>query len=511
LPYPAWRTLQDSAVVDAVDDPSRFVAHVCPTGFGKSLVYVAMSILRGGRTLILTSTKGLQSQLLKDFSCVGLVDVRGRNSYKCVLDPDSRCDSGPCVAGVRCAHKDGGCPYYDAVNKAKLSPLVVTNYAYWITMNRYGDQDSLGSFSTIVLDEAHNAPSIIAGQLSVTLDRGEGVIAQFLPFKDSNSLDEWRSWARHLLPQLDEKLVGAKQAAKSNSRAVRPYIKLKVFYSDVKTVASMGNDWVTEVYHPYKKSTTITFSPIWPGPYCGRYIYLDIPHVFITSATVRKKTLELLGVKNGDSMGVTFKEYPHSFPVQNRLVTHIPTIRMNFRTSEVGIRTWLTRIDQIVGARLDRKGIIHTVSYSRRDKVMLNSKYAEIMCSHKRTDVEVAVTQFKESPPPKILVSPSMTTGWDFPYDSCYFQIIGKIPYPDTRGEIQQARTKQDPHYQSYVAMQTLVQIAGRGVRAEDDKCETLVVDDNMLWFISRYKEFAPKWFHDAVRFSRVIPSPIEI
>jgi len=104
-----------------------------------------------------------------------------------------------------------------------------------------------------------------------------------------------------------------------------------------------------------------------------------------------------------------------------------------------------------------------------------------------------------------------MTTGWDFPYDSCYFQIIGKIPYPDTRGEIQQARTKQDPHYQSYVAMQTLVQIAGRGVRAEDDKCETLVVDDNMLWFISRYKEFAPKWFHDAVRFSRVIPSPIEI
>jgi hypothetical protein len=41
-----------------------------------------------------------------------------------------------------------------------------------------------------------------------------------------------------------------------------------------------------------------------------------------------------------------------------------------------------------------------------------------------------------------------------------------------------------DPDYANYVAMQKLVQAVGRGMRAPDDWCETLIVDDQFSWFV---------------------------
>jgi hypothetical protein len=40
------------------------------------------------------------------------------------------------------------------------------------------------------------------------------------------------------------------------------------------------------------------------------------------------------------------------------------------------------------------------------------------------------VATFKRRKAPAFLVSPSMTTGWDFPYDQCRWQIIAKVPIP---------------------------------------------------------------------------------
>ena len=46
--------------------------------------------------------------------------------------------------------------------------------------------------------------------------------------------------------------------------------------------------------------------------------------------------------------------------------------------------------------------------------------------------------------------------------------------------------------------MVTMVQAAGRGCRAADDRCQTFIVDDQADWFVRRNKKFAPKWFLDS-------------
>ena len=171
----------------------------------------------------------------------------------------------------------------------------------------------------------------------------------------------------------------------------------------------------------------------------------------------------------------------------------------------------MRRIDQIISARLDRKGIIHTTSYERRNLVLTYSEHRAIMLANDSNNTRTTVERFRRAAPPSVLVSPSLTTGWDLPYEDCEYAIIGKIPFPDTRSPITKARTEEDEDYGPYTAMQIIVQASGRGMRSAEDQCEVFILDENWRWFWPKYKKFAPKWFAESVRRRPplTIPNPL--
>lgn len=107
------------------------------------------------------------------------------------------------------------------------------------------------------------------------------------------------------------------------------------------------------------------------------------------------------------------------------------------------------------------------------------------------------------------MVSPSLETGYDFPYRECEFQIVAKVPFLDTRSEVMKARVAQDRQYSNYTTALRLVQMVGRGMRAEDDFCETFVVDDNIQWFMQAARAFLPRWFSAAYRRVTAPPPPV--
>lgn len=498
--YESWRNNQDIAFTNLLDTESRFIMQICPTGFGKSLTYMTAALVNNGRTIILTSTKGLQSQLKRDFGNIpGVIDIRGKNNYVCKIEPQTMCDSGPCSIGDRCLLKENGCLYYDQLKLALGAKVVVTNYAYWMTMVEYGN--GLGNFNMMVLDEAHSAPDHLTSHLEVVLRRTDREENRIIRDGIPSSHNEMRVWAIKWLEEITEELRSMKDGGKDSNR--RTIIKLQSLKSKINRLAFMRDDWVWE-----SNEMEVTLSPVWPWPYAEKWLFASIPKILFTSATCIPKTAAMLGINNRE---LQCEEYPHSFPVQNRMLFHIPTIRLNFKTTDMELRQWVARIDQILRGRGDRKGIIHTISYKRRDMIMIQSKMRDIMISHKRKDAELVVKKYKVMKLPVVLVSPSMATGWDFPYDECRFQIIGKVPYPDTRGAIMQARTSTDNEYTSYIAMQQLVQACGRGVRAEDDWCENFIIDDNIKWFLPNYKHMAPEWFREAFASRVVIPAPITI
>jgi Rad3-related DNA helicase len=352
----------------------------------------------------------------------------------------------------------------------------------------------------LVCDEGHDAPEAVASFLTVEFNRRDDDLMQILPtFPDKLTIEDWKRWAIQYYDVLSEEVADLVEAAQGGgSKHFKRLARIRRTLQQLKQLATMDVDnWVCN-----PTATTIEFAPIQVRDKCEQLLFEKSRHAILTSASICQKTGEMLGLSSSECL---MDEYPHTFPVENRLVVHVQGARMSAKSTGEDLKEWLKTIDRIIEGRMDRKGIIHTTSYGRRDFVMAHSKYAHIMMSHQRKDVVEMVRRFKDAEPPRVFVSPAVTTGWDFPYQTCEFQIIGKVPYPDSRNVITRARSEADPDYAPYIAMQQLVQACGRGNRAEDDQCENFIVDDNITWFMRQNREFAPKWFMESLT-SRMFP-----
>lgn len=525
--FATWRDDQLRAIDKVLGSTNRFVSLTMPTGAGKSLTYFAAAMLQKDvkRAIFLTATKGLQDQNTRDFSDLGLRDIRGQGNYPCVqLDRGAalerfrrgnyqhQCDEGPCHAGVRCVYapkreSEGrlpGCVYYDAVAAATGAGLVGTNYSYWLHAGQFSQ--GLGDFDCLVLDEAHEADKEVESFLTFEITAKDiAVIGSKM--LESPEVYDWKAWAKGHVGTLERMLETAKNHPPQTAGGVREIRELKRVIGRVTRLAELDPDaWTVdlEAGHP-------TFTPVRVAEFCERVLFRGIKKVILTSATLTLKTLALLGIKREDA---TIWECPSSFPVERRPVIHVnpqPEIRVNHRMSDAHKLFWRRRIDNLILPRLARKGIIHTVSYLRMKDLLAHSDHREHFLWHDSGNTLSAVAEFKRRKSPCILLSPSIMTGFDFPYDECRWQIIAKIPLLDTRGIALQTRISHDVDYAFYVAMQKLVQAVGRGMRAPDDWCETLIVDDQFSWFIRRARKFAPKWFLEAVEWSSSLPKPLQI
>lgn len=564
--FTAWRPGQDRAIVRALDATERFKVLALPTGAGKSVSYITASRLVGGRTVVVTATKALQAQLMADFAEMGLVEVKGKNAYPCraLLEPDAgyveigaglrvrgargteeptktSCDEGPCLSGLACSLRMGGCHYYDAVRTAEESDLVVTNYAFWLAINEFRKRterdefgakvevEGIGKFDLLVLDEAHDAPEALSSFLTTQLsvEDVEGVLGtDFLPTQSSP--EEWARWATFHCSRANGMLDDAREAVRASQGADRGAARhVKVLRKIIRALEVLqvpGVEWVVEeVKEEGADAARLDrqFAPVWPAPLAERYLFRKTPSVMLVSATVRLKTLDYLGIER---TAAAFWEERSTFPIARRPVYHIPTARLMHGVSEMTLRQWATRISQIIRLRPGVRGIIHTGSYQRaldirnrlpeeQRRLLLWHRSASSWSSNGRNLAE-AMEEFRTR---RVgdglwLLSPAVTTGYDFPGDLCRVQIIAKVPFPDTRSEVVKARTQRDADYGMYLTMQTLVQAVGRSTRSETDWSETFIVDDQITWFLHKFgrdpkKQFAPQWFLESYRSVSVIPT----
>lgn len=544
--FKSWRPGQSASIMRVIDTEKRGLILCLPTGAGKSLIYTLGAILYlqsigGGRVVILTSTKPLMDQLMGDMKGTGIIDLRGKGNYGCVtMNPggDLRreygltsayysCNDGLCHAGVRCELKRGGCSYYDRWREVKREEIVLTNYQKWFNEAMAAEKGNksrdtaggeereylgLGKFDIMVLDEAHNAVEELCSFLSTEVKEREcKELGIMTPRGPGWSAETWRQWAGTANKLLRSRLeVESSELRKNPEWAIKKRQGASAMARRLEVVAEMKGRWVIKEVKDKVGFREWKFDPVWPTEYAERYLFQQIPKLVFSSATARLKTAELLGLELAN---LELHEQDSTFPAERRPIIHIPCMQMNYRNEQKEeARRWIVgKIDKVLAQRMDRKGIIQTKSYKRRNYVLSGSRFQEgkgILLYHDSHSVHVAIEEFKLASPPKCLISPSISTGYDFPYEMCEYQIIMKIPFPDTREEVVKERCKEDPEYGAYVAAQELVQMAGRGMRAEDDLCETIILDDNIVWFIRRFKKFFPLWFLKAYRSTNMIPRP---
>jgi Rad3-related DNA helicase len=479
-----------------------------PVGEGKSLYYIAEALLTATRACVLTSSKGLQSQLISDFSAVGLTDMRGRNNYPCHISGCQSCEEGQ---HYRC-ECDG---YEPARNKAMESPLVVTNYSYFMLSYLYGR--GLGNFDLLICDEAHDCPDAICDAMTIEVTFQEAnKINIRLP--NTFELEDWHQWAQSTLDHAEETLDHLKQTAEADkleNGKVHPSTAKDLYFwnraaSKAKAILNTSGEWVID-----RTDKGYSLVPVWARDY-SKILFLSIKKIVLVSATMVRKTLDLLGIKNEE---VDFYEYASSFPAmrspvyifapKRSVAGRTGLLRIDHRTPHEFLTVWVNYIDNIIRNRLDRKGLIHTISYDRQQFILNNSEFGSIMIAPKGTKETLsAIEKFKLSPAPSILISPAITTGYDFPLTDAEYNILVKVPFVDTRSKIMQARQEEDDTYGNYITAQNIVQAHGRSMRSESDQSETFIVDGHMEWFIKVHRDLFPFWFHRLVKYPSGLPVP---
>lgn len=497
LRYNSWYPNQEHAfnwIWEWLNTPSPTAAVCAPTGSGKSVLALLSAVASGQRTVILTGTKALQDQYREQHGGA-VVDLRGAKSYACAIEPGVSADDGLCKLGYPCRFRDtSGCSYWDAIRRASKAPVLLTNYHCWLA---HGKTGLLNPAGVLVLDEAHQAYDALCSFLTIELwDIWMKKVGIEPP--ESSDTGQWASWAGAVLSRVQERLEVVKSGVGSggpNKMVARELRGLARMHDSLVELRTVGGDWIVS-----RMADGWMVTPLWPKDHIGALVR-GSKKTLLLSAFLTPKTTGMLGVENPQWLNI-----PSAFPVQNRMVIHVPTARANRNMDVYERGLWLSRIDQIIGGRKDRKGIIHSVSYKRRDQIMDGSENRKLMVTHQAGDVVQVVERFKHGKPPLVLVSPSIHTGWDFPHGQCRYNIISKIPYPDTRDPVTAARTKADPEWPMYHAMSVVVQAAGRGVRAMDDWCDTFIIDDDWAWFWPKNKQFSPPWFREAVGRESTIP-----
>jgi Rad3-related DNA helicase len=524
---------QDESILSLLECSKRFTLFSSPTGTGKSLIIYALSRVLGGRTLILTGKKGLQSQMIADFGSSGMKEIKGQRNYRCialgsggelqsyrpigkVASAFISCEDGPCRAGIRCSLKASGCPKYDAIRAANESQIVVANYAYWLSMSEI-NASILGSFDTLILDEAHTAVDWLNDFNVVRLSNKRlSEISEGLPMLTDSHLSLWVQWAGEMIPKTTDLIYAEKEAVLHGCGDISYLFKLQRLERDLKKLMMTDIDWVIE--EGGDGSEMISFHPLWTAPLAEKSLFCGIKKVVLTSATLSRDVAKYLGVDDYD-----YLEAPSKFSYKRRPIIYTKfkgqddgddrKLSISYRSSEEDNALLVSRMDEVVQQRLDRKGIILSVSYARAARIAKLSRWSDsgVLFTHKpgASPTMAAIEMFRKMEPPAVLVSPVVGEGYDFIGGLCRYILLPKIPMVPMQSPVMKARQKIDKSYSAYLTALAVVQNVGRGMRSPEDWCEVIIFDGNWEWFFRKAK-FA-KWFRRACKVCGGLPPALEM
>ncbi len=529
--------VQLEAIEFAAYCQKRFAVVCAPTGLGKELVAMSLAKLTGLRTCIITATKGLQEQYGK-YHPYGLTTIQGKTNYGCNYYPtkqrpdlvDLDCREGSTMG---CEHTRGrGCVYEWHKAKARNEDIVNPNYAYWMAVNdkakgleRTGaEAEEFGPnpFGLLILDEAHEAPNLVADYLSTKFYEGD-VKAYVDPDELGDDVGQWKKFCLKHLPELTAEIETTKMEIDNmGQRAKKMHVdilhRLEQRLEKFERVIGMQEkDWVLEKHIGTRVGRVWAFDVVWPGRYAEHYLFCGIPKIVLMSATVTPKTMAKLGVGRDK---YEYRAWPRIFPMNRCPIYYIPakdesgtSIRVTNKSTESQKRIWVEHMDALIEQRLDRRILIKTSSYKYQDYIMTHSRFAQHMVGNTQDpnsdSAQEMFEKFIQLPVPTILCSPSFGTGWSFENDRAEFCIVSKIELRPPKGasKIMAARLEQDDEWADSETMTSLRQVAGRLQRNEEDRGEIVIVDATWSWFGPKNSHLAGKDFVSSVRTVIKLPS----
>ena len=527
-----------------------------PTGSGKSIIALLVSdVLQYYFNLdgyILVSDLGLLRQYgrdiyshFKDFSI-----LEGQNNYQCD-ENGMPFNMGFCkLNGYKgynsikttftCAET---CPYICARENAIDSKVVLMTYQGWFTQRNYvaeimgcDSQDLLYPFKQrdfIICDEAHKITEIFQQQFAPTIkwddvNRINNIIinvitktSKYISINESilnkqmntllitndtkvifNVLKEYRHSLKEIDEVLSDLVLVFRKNKKLNSEAkfllndcmwFNEYAnKIKEY---IKIIDKSGHENI--VKNKVDNNAMILYC-LDEELIMKEHFHNRIGNCLYMSATIGEVNNY---VRNIYAENVVYLDMPSAFDLSKSPIYYINKHKLSYDKKEESLPKIIEIIDNILNAREDYKGIIQTGSYEFSKYLFdnISEKNKErIMLYEDTNDKRNKLEEFEDSKN-KVLIGPSLIEGIDLKDDLCRFIIIMKTPYPSLGDKFVAKKFEVDKNWYMWKTVNSILQGVGRGVRNENDWCETYIIDGTFDNILLNYNYLLPNSFKSRI------------
>ncbi|CAK0748202.1 putative Helicase ATP-binding domain-containing protein [Azospirillaceae bacterium] len=542
FPYPSAREGQMDLIektINAFENGKRFVIIEAPVGAGKSAIgYTVGNYFQ--TYYYVTAQKLLQSQLSKDFGEEGkwinenrasMVELKGRNAYPCnyyerKLEVEEKtlglaekqhlqdmvklkidCARGECKKKGKskfkfCEDNEKGihhCPYFIQRDKAISSDAVLMNFHSYIFQTEVAPTNWAYK-DLLIIDECHLTESVLMDYVSLSF-----VDTPFkLEFPKLETAEEYYIYfEENDIPDLIiDKLRAAVTSRNDEDEEYWKSIADK--YAKFKRSVVDGEDWVVK-YESRPGYRTIELKPLFVNKFSNRVLFNKAEKILMMSGTVlsAKIMANCLGIEESE---YEFISVDSQFPVENRLIHYEPSGSMSYKNKKETIPKMLADIVRICEQHDDNRGIVHSQSFELTEYVMNNSppELKRRFFFQKNYQNKEEMLAAHAASKNGVIIAPAMHEGLDLKGDLSRFQIILKVPYPSYVDNPQlEMRMKISSDYYNYLTAMKLVQAYGRSIRSETDYAKTYILDEDFKTFFARSKAILPKWFKQAIVWTR--------
>jgi Rad3-related DNA helicase len=230
-------------------------------------------------------------------------------------------------------------------------------------------------------------------------------------------------------------------------------------------------------------------------------------------SSIRNRCTRIINDLGLEPKEVEYIEIKPPFPAENHKIFNLRIANFHHLESETPtqaeqfFKEVVERIDMILELFPDERGIIHCVSYEIAKKIKRYSAYRDRLIFHDTKDREEKLEEHKNTER-AVLVSPSMTEGIDLKDDLSRFQVLVKVPFPDSEDERIRQRKIIDPPSYPYRTAVSIIQAVGRSVRSEKDHAVTFTLDNRFPVFSREYQNLMKPFTRCVVRNSELLNLP---
>lgn len=212
-----------------------------------------------------------------------------------------------------------------------------------------------------------------------------------------------------------------------------------------------------------------------------KYLFRHASNRVMLSATVGLKEAfdDNIGIKYTEQKKSSMERIPSTFDFSQSPIYISEKYKMTYKDKEKNFPAMKNMVYKILENHNNERGIIQTGSYENAKKLLneapSNIKMRLFLYENSK-EKEYLIKKHKESFN-SVLIGPSLNEGIDLPGDLCRFIIIFKVPYPQLKDKLVQAKMKVFPSWYKSKTSNCVIQGIGRGNRYKNDRCTTYIID----------------------------------